>query len=132
MSVGTAPVRARRYLLGDVTDEECAAVEQEYLADENALEQIAAAEDDLIEDYLSDTLSRGERDRFERVYLASLDHRVRVETIRRLMTKAAAPAAAPPAAKSNVLQGRFTRPVPWLALAASLLAALSISFWLWG
>jgi hypothetical protein len=125
-------VRARRYLLGEATDDECAVVEQEYLGDEDAVDQIAAAEDDLIEDYLANALSGAERDRFERVYLAAPHHRVRVETVKRLMARASAPQATPALTRSNVVPGRFARRTPWLALAASLVGAASISFWLWG
>jgi hypothetical protein len=124
--------RARRYLLGEATDDECAVVEQEYLGDEDALDQVAAAEDDLIEDYLAHALSGAERDRFERVYLAAPHHRVRVETVKRLMARASAPQATPAPTRSNVVRGRFARRTSWLALAASLMGAASISFWLWG
>ena len=49
-------VRARRYLLGDTNDEETAVIEQKYFEDDEAVDRIAAAEDDLIEDYLAGQL----------------------------------------------------------------------------
>jgi hypothetical protein len=75
---------ARRYLLGQASEEECSAVEREYFADETALDRIAGVEDDLVEDYLVGRLPADERNRFERHYLASSEHRTRLEAIRRL------------------------------------------------
>ena len=56
--------RARRYLLRDASEEESLAIEREYFEDERGQEAIAAAEDDLIEDYLDDALAADERARF--------------------------------------------------------------------
>src|SRR6476660_898995 len=43
----------RRYVLGTLTEPECDAIEREYFAQEDALDRVTAAEDDLIEHYLS-------------------------------------------------------------------------------
>jgi hypothetical protein len=132
MTATPEATRARRYLLGNASDEECAVLEQEYLSDDEAVDRIAAAEDELIEDYLANQLTPAERDRFERSYLASPHHKVRVETIRRLMAlglPAQAPAHAPssktvpfprPAAR------RVSPPTQWLALAAALLLVTAV------
>ena len=72
-------------LLGQATEEERSALELEYFQSEEAVDRIAAAEDDLIEDYLSDRLDPVERGLFERDYLAADNHRRRVETIRQLL-----------------------------------------------
>ena len=85
MSPGLDAARARRYLLGQATEEERSALELEYFQSEEAVDRIAAAEDDLIEDYLSDRLDPVERGLFERDYLAADNHRRRVETIRQLL-----------------------------------------------
>jgi hypothetical protein len=133
MTATSDPALARRYLLGEASDEESTVLEQEYLAHDDAIDRIAAAEDDLIEDYLANQLTAAERDRFERSYLASPQHRVRVETIRRLMARGAeAPVQTPaplpfPSAASK--SKRVMRPAqtPWLALAASLLLAGAVA-----
>jgi hypothetical protein len=72
-------------LLGQATEEERSALELDYFHSEEAVDRIAAAEDDLIEDYLSDRLDQVERGLFERDYLAAPNHRRRVETIRQLL-----------------------------------------------
>ena len=93
-STDSRATRARRYLLGQATEEERSAIEREYFADAAALDAIGAAEDDLIEDYLASRLERDERDHFEREYLATPNHRRRVETVRLLI--AASSTSSPP------------------------------------
>lgn len=137
--------RARRYLLGLLSEQEQAAIEKEYLVDQDAADRVAAAEDELIEDHLAGRLSGRERDRFEQGYLSTPHHRVRVETVRRLLARAntAAPAAAPaassqPPTTATVVefsrrerrgQTWFTQWMPKLALAASLII-LAATAWL--
>jgi hypothetical protein len=126
MNPFTDATRARRYLLGDLDEEARAAIEEEYFADENAVDAIAAAEDDLIEDYLSNRLVGGDRERFERHYLASPRHRIRVETVRRLIA-----AAGDQSQNSSGSSGGFSSYGPWLALAASLIIIVSVGLWLY-
>lgn len=129
--------RARRYLLGETSDEENATIEAQYLEDENALAHLTSIEDELIETYLEGRLPAAEHAAFERAYLASPRRRARVEAIRQLRRAAAAVASerpatvddgssaeAPSAAKvvridTHRNYRRLWR--PWLALAASLL-----------
>lgn len=107
--------RARRYLLGQASDEESAAVEREYFADERALDQIAAAEDALIEDYLAGALAAGERERFEGQYLASPEHRARVEIVKRL---------------ARATSSRWYGSATFLATAAALVLAVGAAVWM--
>lgn len=129
MSVTKASERDRRYLLGEGSEDECAVIEQEYLEDEGALDRIAAVEEALIEDYLAGDLAPLERDRFERKYLSTPNHRVRVETIRRLRARASAAGAVGPPARLLSAWTRVRYHGPWLALAASVLLVASLAFW---
>lgn len=122
--------RARRYLLGEASEEECASLEQEYFERQEALERIEAAEDDLIEDYLAGQLAAAERDRFERGYLSSPEHRVRVETVRRLIEQGSRASLASPQKRPAAWSTRITRNGPWLALAASILVVASVALWM--
>ena len=127
----TDSARARRYLLGEADEEERTAIEQEYFAHEDAVDRIAAAEDDLIEDYLAGELSAAERDSFERGYLSTPRHRNRVETVRRLMTYSAASAASSSNDTTRAASsGRSLRYMPWLALAASLVVIAAGALWM--
>lgn len=124
---------ARRYLLGAASEDECSAIEQDYLSSEDAIDRIAAAEDDLIEDYLAGQLTQTDRDRFERGYLAAPHHRVRVEAVRQLMAERPiverAPLALPHRSDEAFALHRPARGNQWLALAASLLLVAVASIW---
>lgn len=76
--------RLRAYLLGGLTQEEADAVERAYFADEEILDALAEAEDDLIVDFLGGRLDGEEGARFERRYLATPVGRLRVAVVRRL------------------------------------------------
>lgn len=69
--------RIRRYLLGDLSDEEFANFEAS-LTSESVFDQIAAAEQQLIEEYLLHRLSYDDRQLFETYYLEALEHLERV------------------------------------------------------
>ncbi len=76
----------RRYVLGSSSADERDRIEREYFDDPEALELVCAAEDDLIDEYLSNTLVGEERTRFEAYYLAVAPHRTRVGVARALRT----------------------------------------------
>lgn len=119
--------RARRYLLGLVSEEECATIEEAYLGDQHTFEQMSAAEDELIETYLADRLNAVERDGFERHYLSSPRHRVRVETVRRLMARAAEGASRKSPASSRWWMSLW---MPKLVLAASAIVVAGAAWML--
>jgi hypothetical protein len=74
----------RRYLLGDLPEEERVRVEDQYLADGEVFEELLAIENDLIDAYVRGELTEDERKRFEIEYLTSLDRRNKVEFARAL------------------------------------------------
>lgn len=69
----------RRYLLGTATPDERIAVENDYLPNAEAFEELTAAESDLIDSYARGKLSTAERQAFEKRYLSSVQSRSRVE-----------------------------------------------------
>ncbi len=79
----------RRYLLGQMSEPEEAHVEQAYLGSDEALEALRAREDELIEEYLADALEGVERERFERVFLASPARLERLVFLRALRDRSA-------------------------------------------
>jgi hypothetical protein len=115
--------RARGYLLGAVDERDGDLFEEAYFQGTEALEAVEAAEETLIEDYLSDRLTGAERERFERHYLAAPLRRTRVETIRRLIAAAGRLAEPLPAARAAL-----TRPM--LAIAATLVVVAGASLWI--
>jgi hypothetical protein len=121
MTSSLEPAHARRYLLGEASEDERTAIEQQYFEREDALDQMAAVEDDLIEDYLSNQLDATERQQFEHRYLSIPRHRRRVDTMRRLITVASKqPIRHVPRARVTFAARRSQ----WLAAAAMLVLAV--------
>jgi hypothetical protein len=118
---------ARRYLLGDASEAECSAIEAEYFQREEALDRMSAAEDDLIEDYLSDRLDADDRRRFARAYLSVPHRRRRVDTIRQLIAVASTRTAEAAASKSS--PRRALSAPQWVGVAAALALAATASLW---
>ena len=115
----------RRYLLGELTEEEREGVELQYLADEAVYQDLVAAENDLIHDYVRDELTREHRLNFEREYLTSPERSERVEFARALDRLSASerdavgvPSASPWEAAS-----------PWKALRAAISARRAVPAW---
>ncbi len=87
-----------RYLLGELSEEEGAQLEDEYFARDDFFEQLLAAEDDLIDSYVCGELSANKRARFEKHFLSTPRRRERVEFARGLIKSVArtgTPVAAP-------------------------------------
>jgi hypothetical protein len=77
-----------RYLLGELAEDGMDAVEDRFFADDVAFEEMTIVEDEIIDSYLRDGLSKARRAAFEKVYLASPARRDRVrqaEALRRAL-----------------------------------------------
>src|SRR5262249_1908978 len=127
--------RAARYLLGDLPETEQMAVEQEYFADPEKLEEVWAAENDLVDRYVRGRLPRGEQELFERNYLQSPKHRDRVALARKLLEAADRQAAesgpAPDRAPGRLMEALSALLTPRiLAPATAFLLLLSFLSWL--
>jgi hypothetical protein len=120
-----------RYLLGTLSAPEDEAMEAAYLARDEVFLRLLAAEEDLIDAYVSGGLSEADRRRFDEHFLASPARRERVAFARALArlapgnVSAAAPAVAPRLAASP-----RRRDPAWSGLAAALALALMGSAWL--
>lgn len=113
--------RYHRYLLGAASDAEREGVERACFERADGMDALSAAEDDLIEDYLSGRLDREERGRFERHYLSSPGHRTRVAVMRAI---ASAQAATPP------MDRRTSRFLWWAAgVAAAVIVVVMGVAW---
>jgi len=109
--------RARRYLLGQADESIADAFENALFRDDHTLEHTEAAEEELIEDYLGERLSTDDRARFEQHYLAAPQHRIRLETVRRLIAAA-------------VRRPRWRSVLVPIAAAAAVILALG-TWWLY-
>jgi anti-sigma factor RsiW len=70
--------RIRRYLLGELSESEQTALEEECFADRSKYDRLLRAEDNLIDDYTRGYLSMAERSRFERHFQATPRRRERI------------------------------------------------------
>jgi hypothetical protein len=76
----------RRYLLGELTEADQAALEQELLLDRGQFDRVWAVENDLVDSYVRGEMSRADRERFEGHYLASPLHRERAAIAESFLT----------------------------------------------
>lgn len=81
-------LRMRRYLLGDLPEAEQLALEAEFFADGNLLEQMQDIETDLVDEYVRGLLTKAEQRQFERHYLTTPAHRERVTFAHELLRAA--------------------------------------------
>lgn len=79
----SAASRLRRYLLGGLSAEEEESIERDYFVNGDRFEELQAAEDDLIDDYVADLLSTEDRARFDERFV-STEQLERVEFARSL------------------------------------------------
>jgi len=124
----------RRYVLGAATEDESAAIEQEYFDRLDVLDRVSAVEEDLIDEYLSARLAPADRVRFERHYLATPRHRTRVAVVRSL--RSAAPEA--PVERRRFSWRAWTAsfdvmrswtPIGQVAMAAAVLLLVAAGTW---
>jgi anti-sigma-K factor RskA len=137
------------YLLGALPEAELERFERRFLEDETLFEELQEIEDELIDDYVSGTLSGEQRTLFEKYFLRSAKRREKLEFARALTEHAriwkneSATAAhdQSQSAESSAADGkvlpfkRWSQPVPawrqWAAVAAVVLIAVALGvLWL--
>jgi len=127
----------KQYLLGELAGEDKARFEDQYMADESYFEGLCAAEDELIDSWLQGSLSVGQREQFEKAFLAVPRRRERVEWARTLMETVASEPAERRRTDSVLPNGARSGHVARssyglrLALAAVALVVLMGGPWVW-
>lgn len=118
----------RRYLLGESTAEERTSVEQRLMRDQPYLDEMARAEDDLIDEYARGELEPAEKEKFESLFLNIPERREKIAFSQALHRAARPQAAAPPErTRSSSGPGIFTA----LLAAAVVLLAFTSGFFYW-
>jgi anti-sigma-K factor RskA len=74
-----------QYLLGQLPEDKQERLEEQLFTDDEYFERLIATEDELIDDYLLDRLSAGERKQFERTFLTNPFLRKRVALAKALL-----------------------------------------------
>jgi len=118
-----------RYLLGEMTDEERARVEERFFLDPDYLEELHALEEELIRDYLQGRLSDRERKGIEVVYLDSPHLSRRVEFSSSLIGHLSRERIAPRENRLSLWQSllasvRLQKPAVRISLAAASIILL--------
>lgn len=124
----------RRFLLGEMPEEERSVFESRFIEDEDLFEQIRIGEDELIEAYVRGTLNTNEKLKFEKNFLTTKTRRERVGFMRGMLEKLAQPteaATAAPAAKKNDAVTSAS-PSVWETLTGWFVPSKSAPKYAWG
>ena len=130
----------RRYLLGELSEQEQVEIEDRAFVDQMVLQEILAVEQDLIDDYVSGDISEAKRHDFEKHFLASAERRKKVAFARALATvvnkrpalqqsHAAIPVVMVPSWRSK-LAAFFSRPATAYSFVAASLLLFVVGAWL--
>ncbi len=128
----------RRYLLGDLSEEEHEQVEQRIMSDDNLYQQLLISEDDLIDEYVSSTLPEQEQAKFSQRFLRVPELRQDIRFAKALR-KHALETAPTPAAKSTAttriplfywFKQFFTQPAFSVLRTVIFVAASLLTVWL--
>lgn len=82
----SSEVLIRRYLLGDISEEERDQVETRLMADDAFFQQVNLVEDDLIDEYLDQDLTPKDRKRFEVTFLCAPERQHKLRFAKALHT----------------------------------------------
>lgn len=93
----------KRFLFGEMAEEERFDFEERFVTDKNLFEEIKAVEDDLIEKYVRGWMNPAEQSRFEKHFLTTEKRRDRVEFSRQFINKIAEQAVSVPVKKNAEL-----------------------------
>lgn len=112
--------QVRRYLLGDVSEDERIRIEERLMVDGDFFDQVGLQEDELVDDYVDGRLSREDRSRFESLFLCAPERQHKLRFARALRARLA---DAPKPVWWQRLLGmtRMSQPVLASCLTASLL-----------
>jgi CHAT domain-containing protein/lipoprotein NlpI len=125
----------RDYLLGALGDEGQERVEKRMLGEDDFFEQVLVAEDELVDDYLEGSLSKSERERFEKYFLIAPERRQKLRfaaALRNHVKANGAPAPRPAVAseRPGLWQRLFGMPAMRLAAAAMVIILAGAGLWL--
>ena len=131
----------RQYLLGEVTRESrLRRIEEMILTDEAFYEELLVSEDELIDEYVRESLSASERERFESHFLSTPERRRKLKFARALRRYVAGAneSEATAEAKAGERGAGRERKSPWkrffslqVSFAAAALVLLGVAFFVW-
>src|SRR5689334_5031714 len=120
----------REFLLGKVGDEERERIESLFLTDPHARERVLGVEQDLIEDYLEDTLNAADGERFIARYAQTVEQRRKLRITKSIKDWAIKQTKTEPVAASSWwhwLKPAFVVPVTVTVLIVIVVAVIWVS-----
>lgn len=108
----------REFLLGGLDDDQRDRIEGQFLTDAQTRERILAAEQDLIEDYLEDSLTTEEREKFISLYARTSEQRRKLRITKTIKNWATTETALPHASSPKV--SNWDRLRNWLRLRPAI------------
>lgn len=128
-----------RYLLGSLSEEERARLEEKYFSDDTAFEEMQIAEEELIDQYVRAELSNEDRARFAAMVARSPRLAERVEFARVWKDKLSGPVrsaaaiedASKPLATVHPFLSKSKVSTRYLALAASVIVLIGVGLGVW-
>jgi hypothetical protein len=125
-----------RYLLGELSETEQAAVEEKFITDSDTHTLLCEVENDLIADYIRGRLAPRERELFERHYMANAANRRRVQIaevlLRRIDQDPTPQKSIVPIIERLSWWQRLTTPMRSIRWAVGLMAAVGTLLIVWG
>jgi hypothetical protein len=131
-------MKLKPYLLGTASEAERAAIDRSLLTDNQTLDEVSLAEDELIEAYLRQELLPTEQTQFERFFLADPERQQKLRLARALHryandpSKSSVQTVTAAAAHTPAIWDWFRRPLWQVAMAGLFLLALfgGVRYWL--
>jgi anti-sigma factor RsiW len=124
----------RQYLLGKIDDEERQRIEKLFITDSQARDRVLAAEQELIEDYLDDSLTTADKEIFLSHYARTPEQQRKLRIDKSIKEWAVREAQAPPLSSSiwsRFLETLRLRPAFLVPIAIAILIAIVIAaIWL--
>lgn len=127
----------REFLIGNLDDEQRDRIESQFLTDAKARERILAVEQDLIEDYLEESLTTAEKERFLHIYGRTAEQRQKLRITKSIKDWAVSEASVLQAAAAPVpIWSRFwtrvrVKPLFIVPIAATVVVAIVLALvWL--
>lgn len=121
----------RAFLLGNIADDERERIESLFLTDSQERERVLSAEQDLIEDYLEDSLTPEDKQRFIALYAQTPEQRQQLRVTKSIKDWAIREAAAQiPSAKVSVwtrLRASWLKPVFVIPIAVATMIAIVVA-----
>ena len=124
----------KRYLLGDLAEEQCEQLEERLLTEDETFQELLLVENELVNDYVSGELAGSDREKFSNHFLSTPERRQKLEFASALRRYVSETTAAERFATDNATRQRLTSMQSLLAfvrpqnpvMAGSLAAALAV------